>query len=183
MLFPRNRRSRTLPSRHRLRSLASGRRLGKAKRHVLQQKVGEDVSRCPAPAIETGRAPEGLVLRRAVADGVFVLLVEADERAGLDVMLAEDLRVVVLQDEQVLVVVEGRLVSQGPVSAPSPPERVTDVRPVLFALDREDVWNGGDDTGIQLRVSAMRRTVISVGRGPELKTVRRVRSQASGSAT
>ena len=57
-------------------------------------------------------APEGRRLEGAEAAGVLVLLVDAAEGADLQVVLAEHLRVVVPQDEEVLVVPEGRLVPE-----------------------------------------------------------------------
>ncbi len=68
----------------------------------------------------TRQRPRTPSARRAVAAGVLVLLVGADEDAGLHEVLAEDLRVVVLDDEQILVVEERRLVPERAVARRRP---------------------------------------------------------------
>ncbi len=73
-----------------------------------------------------------------VADRVFVLLVEAGEHARLDKVLAEDLRVVVLDDEEILVVEEGGLVPERRVSRAAPEDRMADVLAVLLSVVAED---------------------------------------------
>ena len=66
------------------------------------------------------RAPERRVLLGTVAVRVLVLLVRADEHARFHEVLAEHPRVVILDDEQIHVVVEGRFVPERPI--PPPPQ-------------------------------------------------------------
>ena len=71
---------------------------------------------------------------RAVADGVLVLLVPAGQHAGLHEVFAEYARVVVLHDEQVLVVVERRLVPERRIARAAPEDRMRRVLAVLLVV-------------------------------------------------
>ena len=94
---------------------------------------------------------------------LLVLLVVAEQDAGLDEVLAEDGRVVVLQDEQVLVVQPGRLVPEdaaavGAQRAPVAPwlSRAA----LLLDVGREERRDARRELVDQLRVRPPRVTSI-----------------------
>ena len=124
-------------------------------------------------------------MRRAVAVGVLVLLVAAGEHAGLHEVLAEDLRVVVLEDEQILVVAERRLVPERLRSRRRPRRPDGPVwSPYCFAAV------AGRSAGDWLVISAFRpgvqaaagRSIDLVRRVRELELLVALRARASGSA-
>ncbi len=161
-----------LPARLRL---AEAEGLGEAPGHVLEQEVAQDVAGVRAPAVEAGRAPERRVLRRAVAVRVLVLGVRAREEPGLEEVLAEDGRVVVLQDVEVLVVAEGRLVPERLVAAAAPEERVSGLVAVLLVRERVDRRDRLQELGVQAR-RALRAVdddlVAGVGEGDRVDALR-----------
>ena len=137
-----------------------------------------------AVAVEAGRAPEGASSDGAVADRVLVLLVEADEHAGLDEVLAEDLRVVVLDDEQVLVVEEGRLVPERlriPRRPRRPDGRCSSPYCFLSIAERSAGWRSRISR-VQLRVQPPRGDRDLVRGVRELQAVVARCCRASGSA-
>ena len=106
--------------------------------------------------------------------GVLVLLVEAGEHAGLHEVLAEDLRVVVLDDEQILVVEERRLVPERRVARAAPEHRMPGLRLpyclVLYGLIGSSVLT---TRVVQRQVLAAARDLDLVGGVGELQGVRR----------
>ena len=75
-------------------------------------------------------------------------------------MLAEDRRVVVLQDVEVLVVAEGRLVPERLVAAAAPEERVAGVFAVLLLFSGKIERDGGEDLAVQARGRAPARLMM-----------------------
>ena len=118
---------------------ASRRAFREAPRHVAQQEVGEQVAGVrKAVRGQAGGAPERGVLLRSVAVRILVLRVPAHVHPGLQEVLPEDLRVVVLEDVEVLVVVERRLVPERFVAGAAPEHRVRDAIAILLVVKPEN---------------------------------------------
>ena len=81
---------------------------GEAEGHVFEKQVGEHVAGRVSLASQARCIPEHWRLGRPLVEHILVLLVEAEDNAGLEEVLAKDGRVVVLQDEEVLIVLERR---------------------------------------------------------------------------
>ena len=154
-----------------------GGRLAEAPRHVLEQEIREEVPALAAPAVQAGWPPEIPVFARTVAIGVFVLLVHAAQRAGFEQVLAEHARVVVLENEEILVIAERRLVPQRGVSGAAPEHWMADVCAVLFAAHRKDRRHQAVDLRVQLWIRAAAGDRDRVRRVRELQVVRRMRAQ------
>ena len=118
-----------LPARLRL---AEAEGLGEAPGHVLEQEVAQDVAVFAPQPLRPAAPQKAEFCARAVAVRVLVLGVRAGEEARLEEVLAEDGRVVVLQDVEVLVVAEGRLVPERRVAAAAPEDRVPGLVAVLL---------------------------------------------------
>ena len=154
-----------------LRHVAAGRELREAPGHVAKEEIGQHIAARRAPSWQTASAPEVRVFARAVADRVLVLPVEAAEHARLHEVLAEDLRVVVLDDVQILVVEERRLVPEGGVSRAAPEDRMSRGEAVFLVVVTENRHQAARDLVAQPGIEPAAGDLDLVRRVGELQRV------------